>query len=55
MIRFFQTGIIFIYFVLEEEVTSFIENDHISINNYIWKLICFVIYQIYIDLDLDLI
>ena len=30
MIRFFQTGIIFIYFVPEEEVKSLIENDHIA-------------------------
>ena len=32
MIRFFQTGIIFIYFVPEGEVKSLIENDHIAIS-----------------------
>ena len=30
MIRFFQTGIIFIYFVLKEEAKSLTVNDHIS-------------------------
>ena len=29
MIRFFETGIIFVYFVPEEEIKSLIENDHI--------------------------
>ena len=32
MIRFFQTGIIFIYFVPEEEVKSLIEDYHISVH-----------------------
>ena len=35
MIRLFVTGIIFIYFVPEEVVKSLIENDHISVHNYI--------------------
>ena len=37
MIRFFQTGIIFIYFVPEEDVKSLIGNDHISVHNYIFE------------------